>query len=69
VISRIEEAGAAFVSERVQTSILRIRKNDAHAISVALDKIDPANVDGIAIMAPATPQVRDAISRLTRADL
>ena len=64
ILAKIDEAGAVFLSQRVQTQILRVQKNDAHAISVALDRIDANEIDGVAIMAPATPQLRDAINRL-----
>ena len=66
IIERIEEANESFAMERVHADVLRISENDAHAISAALDALDPARVDGVAIMVPASPQVRDAIDRLRR---
>jgi len=38
--------------------------NDPHQVSAALSLIEPDAVDGIAIMAPESPQVRDAMLRL-----
>ena len=66
IINRINEANQVFALERMHADILRISENDAHSISTALDAVDPATVDGVAIMAPASPQVRDAIDRLRR---
>lgn len=66
VVGRIEEANRAFALERVHASVLRIAENDAHAIAASLDALDADAVDGVAIMAPASPQVRDAIDRLRR---
>lgn len=66
VVGRIDEANRAFALERVHASVLRIAETDAHAIAASLDGLDPGAVDGVAIMAPASPQVRDAIDRLRR---
>lgn len=69
IIARITEANSALALERMRADVTRVSENDAHAISAALDLLDPSQVDGVAIMAPATPQVRDAIDRLRRRDV
>ncbi|MEM8878641.1 MAG: LacI family DNA-binding transcriptional regulator [Pseudomonadota bacterium] len=66
LLNRIDEANKAFLSERVHVETVYVVENDAHAIASTLDDVDPEQTDGIAIMAPASPQVRDAIERLTR---
>ncbi|MAS42902.1 MAG: LacI family transcriptional regulator [Rhodobacteraceae bacterium] len=70
VVGRIDEANRAFALERVHADVLRIPETDAHAIAAVLDGLEAGAgtgaVDGVAIMAPASPQVRDAIDRLRR---
>lgn len=60
----IDEAGALFTSDMVRTEVLEIDENDPHQIAGHLATLTPDSVDGVAIMAPETPQVRDAIARL-----
>ncbi|MFN7004561.1 MAG: LacI family DNA-binding transcriptional regulator, partial [Roseinatronobacter sp.] len=68
VIDRIRETRAAFRSDSVEISYRRVLENDPHQISGILAGIEPDTIDGIAIMAPESPQVRDATIRLeTRA--
>ena len=67
---KMAEANRAFALERVHADVLRIPETDAHAIAAVLDGLEAGAgtgaVDGVAIMAPASPQVRDAIDRLRR---
>lgn len=60
----INEANSAMVHERTTASILRVPANNPHRIAQEIDGLSAENVDGVAIMAPETAQVRDAISRL-----
>ncbi|MEQ8897285.1 MAG: LacI family DNA-binding transcriptional regulator [Roseovarius sp.] len=64
VIERIEEAGAAFRSESLDISMRRALSNDPHVTAKILSRLSPKRVDGVAIMAPESPQVRDATTRL-----
>lgn len=64
LMSRITEANLAFAGEMVQAEVLRIHENDPHQIANLLGAIDHQEVDGVAIMAPESPQVRDAKARL-----
>lgn len=64
VIDRIAETSAAFRADAVEIGCRRILENDPHQISNILAAIEPDALDGIAIMAPESPQVRDAMIRL-----
>jgi LacI family transcriptional regulator len=48
----------------VSVSVEFLPENDPYTASTLLDSIEVENIDGVAIMAPATPQVRDAVTRL-----
>jgi LacI family transcriptional regulator len=60
----IDEANASMTHERTSISIIRVPANDPHRIAQQIDKLSPDEVGGVAIMAPETAQVRDAILRL-----
>jgi len=64
LIARIAEANLAFAGEMVQAEILRIHESDPHHIANLLGTIDHDLIEGVAIMAPESPQVRDAKARL-----
>lgn len=53
--------------DRTQVSCMRVPAFDPMALAEAINALDPARVDGVAIFGPETPSVRDSISRL-RAD-
>lgn len=60
----IESASIRAGSERSSIQLIKVPPNDPHALVKELRKCQRKRVDGIAIMAPETPQVRDAISEL-----
>ncbi len=60
----IESASIRASSERSSIQLIKVPPNDPHALVKELRKCQRRRVDGIAIMAPETPQVRDAISEL-----
>jgi len=64
VRAAIAEANTSMAHERINVSIIYVPSNDPHRIAMALDELSPTLVDGVAIMAPETPQVRDSIARL-----
>ncbi|MEO1191491.1 MAG: LacI family DNA-binding transcriptional regulator [Pseudomonadota bacterium] len=64
VLKRIAEAESIFAAERVMTEVHHIDENDPHGTAGFLSRLTPEQLDGVAIMAPETPQVRDAIQRL-----
>lgn len=64
VVERIEEAAHAFDPELVDVRFVPVPTGDPHQIAQMLSGLSSKEVDGIAIMAPESPQVRDAIARL-----
>ena len=60
----IAEANMSMAHERTNVSIIRASANNPHQIAQAIDNLSSEHVDGVAIMAPETPQVRDSIVRL-----
>ncbi|HBQ37281.1 MAG TPA: LacI family transcriptional regulator [Rhodobacteraceae bacterium] len=60
----IAEANMSMAHERTNVSIIRAPSNNPHQIAFVLDNLSAEDVDGVAIMAPETPQVRDSIARL-----
>jgi LacI family transcriptional regulator len=64
IVKALREAHASAIGERVQLRILPVPSQDPHQIVRALRRLDLAKLDGVAIMAPETPQLRDAIHRL-----
>lgn len=67
--SAIEEFAEVGVNERTHVRLLTTPPRDPHALVASLDALDPADVDGVAILAPETPHVRDAITRLRHAGI
>jgi len=64
IIRHIKETGSTFSEDLVWCDIHQIDENDPHSIAAFLATIDPSVTSGVAIMAPESPQVRDAIYRL-----
>ncbi len=60
----IDEANTFMAHERATVSIIRVPANNPHRIVQELDGLSADEVNGVAIMAPETAQVRDAILRL-----
>lgn len=65
----LAEACASQIADRVLLKTVTVPPHDPHAIVRALRAQTAARLDGLAIMAPETPQVRDAIARLKAAGL
>ena len=53
--------------DRMVLRTLDVPAQDAHGIVRALDALEPGSFDGIALMVPETPQVRDSVARIRRA--
>lgn len=64
--AQIDEAGRAFSSEMIDVDHVQIDISDPHAIASYLGDLAADTLDGVAIMAPESPPVRDAIRRLTQ---
>ncbi|MEM8792575.1 MAG: LacI family DNA-binding transcriptional regulator [Pseudomonadota bacterium] len=60
----LKEAYASQLADRVLLKTIDIPTQDPHAIVRSLRGLNTSALDGVAIMAPETPQVRDAIARL-----
>lgn len=52
------------LAERCHIELLRLPANDTHQLVTALGRVDPAATDGLALMAPETPRLRDAVVHL-----
>ena len=64
ILTQIDQCDKTSRAQMVEVKALRIDEQDPHAAARALGALDPSEFDGIAIMAPETPQIRDAIHRL-----
>lgn len=60
----ITEAKRRALFERTDISMMMVPADDPYALAKTLGDLEETGVDGIAILAPETPQVRDAIRRL-----
>ena len=62
--SALHETYASQIADRTVIRTVRVPIGDPHAIVRALQGVHGDGLDGIALMVPETPQVRDAVSRL-----
>jgi LacI family transcriptional regulator, galactose operon repressor len=60
----LKEAEANGLSDRLVIRQFRIPPRDPHATVRVLQQVGTAGFDGVAIMAPETPEIRDAVYRL-----
>ncbi|MFN3972366.1 MAG: LacI family DNA-binding transcriptional regulator [Gemmobacter sp.] len=60
----ITEAARGLIAERSEVSVLTVPPRDPHALVLALDAAMAGPLDGVAVMAHETPEVRDVIARL-----
>lgn len=64
LVTHLDEARAAFAAEFVEVSWARVIGSDPHQTARLLSAISQDELDGVAIMAPESPQVRDATAHL-----
>ena len=64
IIRQIEQSRATSRAEMIEIDTLRLDEQDPHKTAQALSDIDCDVYDGIAVMAPEAPQIRDALQRL-----
>ncbi|MDO9416192.1 LacI family DNA-binding transcriptional regulator [Pararhizobium sp.] len=64
LLARVEEARQTLRSDLTEVSVAQIAVDDPYQLSRYLAAIDAETVDGVAVMAPESPQVRDALGRL-----
>ena len=67
--SSLLEATEALRADRIRVRIVPVPSHDPHAVVRTLQALNLSQLDGVAIMTPETPQVRDSISRLKAAGL
>lgn len=60
----LRDAYSSHIADRLVLRVLSVPANDPHAIVRALLSLDPKKLDGLALMVPETPQVRDALARI-----
>ncbi|WP_158966573.1 LacI family DNA-binding transcriptional regulator [Chachezhania sediminis] len=65
----LQEAYSSHVADRTLLKIVPVASHDPHAIVRTLQGLNVAQLDGVALMVPETPQVRDAVARLKAAGL
>jgi len=64
IMQEIRAIDDALRSEMVSADIVQIPIEDPYLVANHLACLDAAKVEGVAIMAPESPQVRDALNRL-----
>lgn len=64
LLEKVDEAREALRSDLTDVDVVQIPTTDPHAVAKYLSGIQSEEVDGIAVMAPESPQVRDAMARL-----
>lgn len=62
--SALTDASRSPLADRAVIKTLDVPAEDPHAIVRAVGELDAARLDGVALMVPETPQVRDAVTRL-----
>lgn len=60
----IEEINKTMMGERMRAKIIQIDETTPHKLVKLIHKLEIDKIDGIAIMAPETPPLRDAIHHL-----
>lgn len=64
LLRQVADTNANVVSELTLLDVVQLPVDDPHHVANYLATIDAASVDGVAIMVPESPQVRDAMARL-----
>lgn len=65
LIGQVRQAGIDLKSDLTDVGYDQISMQDPHKVANFLSMLEKEKVDGVAIMAPESPQVRDAITRLS----
>ena len=60
----LADAAAAAATDRIRVEFFRFPPEDMHALAAQLAVFDEQNCSGVALMAPETPIVRDAVRAL-----
>jgi LacI family transcriptional regulator len=67
IVAAVQEASGSHIADRAQVEVLLVNTSDPHAVVDRLKSLDLETLDGVAIMVPETPQVRDAIAHIKSA--
>ncbi|MBU2534356.1 MAG: LacI family DNA-binding transcriptional regulator [Alphaproteobacteria bacterium] len=69
IMKEVGAANSALRSEMVSADVAQIAIEDPHVVANYLSSLDESKLDGVALFAPESPQVRDAIGRLVERDI
>ncbi len=64
LLRRIEEVSTTVMHEMTNVDVVQIPMSDPHRVANYLSSLSHKDVDGVAIMAPESPPVRDSMARL-----
>lgn len=65
LLAQIQELNDSLAPEMIAVDSHQVSIRDPHAFAQYLSDLTPGEVDGVAVMAPESPPVRDALTRLT----
>jgi len=69
LLRHVEELTDALKGDLTEIAYRQIGIDDAHGVARLLSSLDKEEVDGVAVMAPESPQVRDAMARLLQRNI
>lgn len=64
LLARVEEARLTARTDLMEVAVDQVAVDDPYKLARHLACLDPDVIDGVAVMAPESPQVRDALGRL-----
>lgn len=64
LLAQVDAAKEALRADLTDIEVVQLPATDPHQIARYLAGLNPGEIDGVAIMAPESPQVRDAMARL-----
>ncbi len=64
LVDALTEAAQTAAMSRTELELLRYPAEDPHSLAAALGRLSPPDVAGVALMAPETPVLRDAVKAL-----
>ncbi|WP_319532291.1 LacI family DNA-binding transcriptional regulator [uncultured Cohaesibacter sp.] len=69
LLKQIAETNESLQQELASVDVMQLPMSNPHAVANYLATLKNSDVDGVAIMAPESPQVRDAMARLSERDI
>lgn len=64
LLQRVQESRDALKGDLTEIDLVQLPTEDPHGVAKHLREIEQDEIDGVALMAPESPQVRDALARL-----